>query len=365
MKFPFSLGPKAGVGILALFTSALVAACSGGIAGPAAGSPSGAGSPSAKPSDQASAAGSAAASASPSPSASGQGSGQLGMILEVNNGGWQKVIGSTSQKGMVIVLAMPNQPAAKAGLSVGDVVRTMNGVEVTNANIANREIRKLKVGDKVGMDVARKNGSSAKVDLTVEPSQALDLAALMNDGVTKDPNSAVAYFLRAAYGQKDANAAIADYDKAISLKSEFVSAYVQRGTLRENSDPEKAIEDFNKAISLDANYQPAYVNRSVVYSSKKDYDKALQDDQKAVELDPNDPAAYTNLGIGYVNVGKLEDGLNAENKALAIDPLYGPALLYRGLIYRDTAKADLEKASRLVRDEKLRSLAAAALSKMS
>ncbi len=337
---------------LTLALAAGVAACGGTASAP----PSGAGG-------SAAAAPSQSSSPSASASAASQGGGQLGMVLEVNNSGWQKVIGSAAKPGMVAVLVMPNQPAAKAGLAVGDVVAAMNGTNVTNANVANREIRKLKVGDKVSLDVQRKNGP-AKVDLTVEPAQQLNLSAMLDDAVKKDPNNAAAYFLRAAYGGEDGKAAQADYSKAITLKPEFVSAYVQRGTLMQGTDPGNAMKDFDKAISLDGNYEPTYVNRSVLFSSQKAYDKALQDDQKAVELDGSDPAAYTNLGIGLVNQGKSQDAMSAEDKALQIDPQFGPALLYRGLMYRDASKSDLQNAAQLVRDEKLRSLATDALSKM-
>ncbi len=293
-----------------------------------------------------------------------QQNGQLGMIFEVNNIGWQKVMNIPAKRGMTVVLVVPNQPGAKAGVVEGDVVTKMNGVDVFNANVANREIRKLKVGDKVSLDLERKAGP-AKVDLTVEPMQKLDLAAMLNDMLKKDPNNAKTYFLRAAYTASDAKAAITDYNKAIELKPDFVSAYVQRGTLLQSVDQDRAMKDFDKAISLDPSYQPAYVNRSVLLASQKSYDKALQDDKKAVELDPTDPAAYTNLGIGYINQGDRAQAMAAEDKALQLDPLFGPALLYRGLMYRDASKADLENAARLVKDERLRATAEAALKKVS
>lgn len=315
-----------------------------------------------------SAIGSAAVSGSASSSASSSAAqarenGQLGLIFEVNNLGWQKVINSTNKRGMVVVMIIPNQPAAKAGLVEGDVVTKLNGVDIWNANTTNREIRKLKVGDKVSLDVERKNGP-AKVDLTVEKATQLDLPGMLNDLVKKDANNARAYFLRAAYGTKDAKQAVADYSKAIDLKGDFVSAYVQRGTLMERAEADKAMKDFDKAISLDPAYEPAYVNRSVLFSTQKAYDKALADSKKAVELDPTDPAAYTNLGIGYINTGDRAQAMAAEEKALQADPQFGPALFYRGLMYRDASRVDLENAVRYLRDDNLRATAQAILQKM-
>jgi len=344
-----------------LLLAVVLAGCSGMSASKPAASES---SPSAEAPAESASPASAAASAAPSASAAAQNSGSLGMIFEVNNSGWQKMLGAPNQKGMVIVMVLPNQAGAKAGLTQGDVVMKMNGVETYNANVTNREIRKLKVGDKVTLDLARKSGS-AKVDVTVEPTQQVNLADIFDGMLKTNPSDPIAYFLRGAYADSDVKAAIGDFGKAIDFNGNFVSAYVERGTRLQASDPKAAMNDFDKAASLDPNYEPLYVNRSVLYSAQKTYDKAMQDDQKAVQLDSTDPAAYANLGIGYVNMGKPADALNAENQALQQDPQFGPALLYRGLLQRDAARSDLQNAAKLVRDPGLRSVAESALQKMS
>jgi lipoprotein NlpI len=362
MKYALRTAGIPKTGIAAALVIGLAACGVPGAASPAQQASGAAGTAGAGGSSAAASAG-AAASGSASASASAATNGQLGMVLEVNNTGWQKAVGTPSSQGMVVALVIPGQPADKAGLKVGDVVTNMNGVDVTNANITNREIRKLKVGDKVSLAIARK-AATAKVDLTVAPAQQIDLPSMLTD-LAKKENSARAYFLKAAYGDKDAKTAQDDYSQAITLQPDFVSAYVERGTLIENSDKAKAMDDFNKAIQLDGKYEPAYVNRSVLLSSQKTYDKALEDDLKAVQLDANDPAAYTNLGIGYVNQGKPQDAMTAENKALEIDPQFGPALVYRGLMYRDASRSDLENGVRFVKDAKLKDVAQTALQKMS
>jgi lipoprotein NlpI len=356
----------AGAGALATLALTLAACGSGSPATSASGSARGAApsaSPSSSPGGTAAASAAASGSASASPSASG-GNGQLGMIFEVNNAGWQKLLGTAAKPGMVVVMVVPNQPAAKAGVTEGDLVTSFNGAPAPNANAANVAIRKLKVGDKVQLDITRKSGA-AKVDLTVEPSSDTSLPQLLGDNLKKNGNDARAYFLRGAYGDSDAKAAVDDYTKAISLNGDFVSAYVERGTLLQTSNADQSMKDFDKAASLDPNYEPLYVNRSVLFSSQKNYDKALEDDKKAVQLDPTDPAAYANLGIGFVNKGDPGQALTAENQALEKDPLYGPALLYRGLLQRDAAKADLEKASQLIKDPNQRAIAQSALQKLS
>lgn len=308
----------------------------------------------------------AAASGQASPSASASAdarqNGQLGVILEINNVGWQTVLKAPQQRGMVVAMVIPNQPGAKAGLVEGDVIMKMNGVDLLNANVANLQITKLKVGDKVNLDVARKNSNNKdKVDLVVDPAQQLDLLNMLTDLVNQDTNNPRGYFLRAAYGDKDLASAQRDYEKTIQLEPKFASAYVQLGTLLQTSDPAKALQNLGKAIQIDASYEPAYVNRGVLESSQKAYDKAKADDLKAVELDPTDPSAMTNLGLAYLNTGDPAKAMESENKALQIDPTFGPALLYRGLMLQDQSRVDLLKATQTLRDEKLRILAQQAL----
>ncbi|HVA26279.1 MAG TPA: PDZ domain-containing protein [Chloroflexota bacterium] len=342
-----------------------LAACGTGT--PAAAPPSASESPAASASSAPAVSPSSAASPSASANASAKptaGNGQLGMIFEVNNAGWQKLLGSAAQPGMVVVMVLPNQPGAKAGVKEGDVITKINGVATTNANAATREIRKLHVGDKVSFDVARVAGA-AKVDVTVEPAQQVSLPQIINDQLKNAPNDPRLLFLRATYGQEGVKPAVADVTKAMQGAPDFVSAYVERATLQQSTNAAASLKDFDKAASLDPNYEPLYVNRSVLFSARKNYSQALQDDQKAIQLDASDPAAYANLGIGLVNTGNPTKALVAENQALAKDPQFGPALLYRGLLQRDAARSDLENAVKLVRDPQLKTIAENALLKMS
>ncbi|MGH2469995.1 MAG: tetratricopeptide repeat protein, partial [Chloroflexota bacterium] len=319
----------------------------------------------------------ASASASASPAASpptaasngASGGGQLGMIFEVNNRGWQSITGSPAVPGMAVALVLPGQPGARAGLVQGDVVTSINGIAIHNANIANRVIRGLTVGNTATLTVDRQDGMAsrgmAQVDVTAGPARKVDMVALLNGLVSQRSTDPSAYFLRGAYSGETAASQAADFGKAIQLNPNFVSAYVERATLEEHNAVAASFRDFQKALSLDAGYEPAYVNRGVLYASQKDYAHALQDYAKAVSLDPSDPSAYANLGIASVANGNFQQAMKDENQAIQLDPQFGPALLYRGLLHQEEAVVDFRNASRFATDAKVKTTADSELQKIS
>jgi tetratricopeptide (TPR) repeat protein len=94
--------------------------------------------------------------------------------------------------------------------------------------------------------------------------------------------------------------ALADYEKAISLKANDATAYNNRGFLKFNmGDLVRAIEDYDKAIALKPNYYKAYINRAqccrILAGKEQDtgkkaelISKAEADEQKAEALKKED-----------------------------------------------------------------------------
>jgi len=104
----------------------------------------------------------------------------------------------------------------------------------------------------------------------------------------------------------DFDSAVADYNKAIELKSD-PSAYLNRGVafLKKNNY-DLSIVDFSKVIELNPKETVAYLNRGNSYEKKGELQKALSDYQKAVDLDANNEAAKTNLQRLQAEQAKLE-----------------------------------------------------------
>lgn len=74
------------------------------------------------------------------------------------------------------------------------------------------------------------------------------------------------------------NRAIEDYSTAITLKPDYVDAYVLRGiAYQRHGDFENAIADYNTAITLNANYAETYYNRGEAWLHLQEWQKAKAD----------------------------------------------------------------------------------------
>jgi tetratricopeptide (TPR) repeat protein len=127
-------------------------------------------------------------------------------------------------------------------------------------------------------------------------SNSIDLAALI-------------YYQYAANKQLHGyhQAAIADYDKAISLNPKFVAAYIGRG-LSEHAlgQYNKAIENYNRAIVLEPENAIAYQNRGASRHGLGQYKDAIMDYDYAIGLDPKDALTYNNRAVSKQHLGDYE-----------------------------------------------------------
>ena len=90
--------------------------------------------------------------------------------------------------------------------------------------------------------------------------------------------------------------------------------YINKG------DYQRAIEEFNRAISIDSEYVDAYCGIGIAYLNQKNYEKAIESFEKATVLDPDEPIAYYLLGKAYEEIMNYEKAISAWNKFLALRP---------------------------------------------
>ncbi|MEH2048682.1 tetratricopeptide repeat protein [Nostoc sp.] len=111
--------------------------------------------------------------------------------------------------------------------------------------------------------------------------------------------------------------AIADYDKAIDIKSDYADAYYKRGLAKSNladdqDDQEakktykNAIKDYDQAIKIKSKYaDEAYYYRALAKHNLGDYKEAIEDYDQAIKNAPkytDEAEAYYNRGLAKYNL---------------------------------------------------------------
>jgi tetratricopeptide (TPR) repeat protein len=144
--------------------------------------------------------------------------------------------------------------------------------------------------------------------------------------------------------------ALADFNKAISLDSNFGQAFANRGQIyRKTNRLDQAVVDYDRAIALDANYAPAYLGRGQVHKAKGETMEALEDLNKAISLRPDTAEAYYQRGLIYQSEKQHEYAIEDFTSASGltpqqVDPLLGRAQSYLALGKAREAATDLDEA---------------------
>jgi arylsulfatase A-like enzyme/Flp pilus assembly protein TadD len=124
--------------------------------------------------------------------------------------------------------------------------------------------------------------------------------------------------LAQAYGKKgDLDAAIAAYEKALTIDNEYVHIYTSLGDnylsrylkTKDEASYSQSIAHFKKAIELDPAYAPAYSGLGDVYAQVGDLMGAISYWEKALSLNPEQYVLLFNLGLAHFNSGKKAQAL--------------------------------------------------------
>jgi DNA-binding winged helix-turn-helix (wHTH) protein len=131
--------------------------------------------------------------------------------------------------------------------------------------------------------------------------------------------------------QGQLNAAIQDYQRALTLDSSYAAAhYNLADAYEEIPDYDKALQEYQQAINADLTFYEAYNNLSRLYIlRRKDYGAALRLLERGLSLKPQEPSVQYSLykNYGWANL-ELQNWNRAEQNlraALVVDPERGPA----------------------------------------
>ena len=159
---------------------------------------------------------------------------------------------------------------------------------------------------------------------------------IWDDAVQKSPHKARPYTNRGrVYAQEGKmTQALADYNKAIEIYSNYEGVYYNRGNAyRAQGQLTQALADYNKAIEINPKYADAYNNRGGIYDKEGNFIQAISDYSKAIAINLQSAEGYYNRGTTYMKQGNLIQAMSDYNKAIAINPDYAHAYNNRGLIY--------------------------------
>ena len=159
------------------------------------------------------------------------------------------------------------------------------------------------------------NGS----DRSSPEPQIRGCTALINDENETTLVRSVAHNNRgdAYVAQGNFDAAINDYDQAISLNPDFARPFNNRGfAYLKKGDYDRALKDFDQAIKLKSDYGRAFANRAEVHQLRHDYQSAVRDYDTRNPVQPEMGAVWNGRCWTRAIMGELQPALADCNKAL-------------------------------------------------
>lgn len=160
-----------------------------------------------------------------------------------------------------------------------------------------------------------------------------------------DADQLTAYFGRANDYRDERNydAAIADYNKTLSLDPKNEAAYVGRATvLAYKGSLAPAIDDLTTALSLKSDDETALVDRGALYAARNEFKTALVDFNAAIKLVPDDAGAYLNRADAFHGLADDDHAIADLNMVIRLRPQLAGAYYNRGDVWRD--KGDIARA---------------------
>ena len=121
--------------------------------------------------------------------------------------------------------------------------------------------------------------------------------------------------------RQELDAAVADFDRAISLRPEFAFAYLSRGVAaRRSGNLDRAVADFDHAIALAPGMADAFAARGDAFRAKGDLDKAILDFTRAIAITPKASKYFSGRGDVFSAKGDLDRAIADYDQALALAP---------------------------------------------
>jgi len=151
------------------------------------------------------------------------------------------------------------------------------------------------------------------------------------------------------YKQGSYDRAITEYNRAISLKADYVEAFVSRGNAqRRRGDLNRALEDYNRVLGLKNDYAEVYNYRGFIHAQRGDLNRAIQDYTQAIRYKANYADAFFNRAHAYGKRDSWEEAIADYTQVIKLEPSNAIAYRQRGNAWQsngDVSKADADYAA--------------------
>lgn len=109
--------------------------------------------------------------------------------------------------------------------------------------------------------------------------------------------------------------ALANYNKATKLDSNYVRAYYNKGVIyTELKDHTSAIEEYSKSINIDKEFSDAYLNRANEYYYINKFKFAMEDYIDCLKYDPNNAIARSMISDVQIDLLTVKERYNLRRK---------------------------------------------------
>jgi Tfp pilus assembly protein PilF len=178
---------------------------------------------------------------------------------------------------------------------------------------------------------ANRDGNSAPPMAIQACTELLDRKVLQGrDRFYLFVNRANAYF-----AQGDKQLAFDDYNEAVNLAPKNAKPYFYRGVFNAQTDVEAALRDFDTALSIDPKLVLALRQRAIIYLTQKNFSGALADFSEALRLQPKTAALWSDRGYVCLLQRDYESAVKDEAEAIRLDPKLARAYFLRGAAFGD------------------------------
>jgi tetratricopeptide (TPR) repeat protein len=178
------------------------------------------------------------------------------------------------------------------------------------------------------LDQSRENALELARNMAIEPH-----LKIVNSGTSAELEQATTAAIADAEQRDDYASAIVLYDLAIASSPGNAINWNNRGWAKyQSGDLNAALTDFERAITLQPDYLQARVNLSEVLKRLGRLREATQAQRKIIEVDPAFAHGHYNLGATLMEMGEFESALASIERAIEIDGNDADYFILHGIV---------------------------------